>query len=116
MASIGTRDDEHTDFWDVAEPFLASGRLIEGTMMGTQCLRVATNDQFVATVERVTGNLVIKLPKTRVAELIAAGEGLSFAPAKRVFSEWVAIPTFDEQRWTGLIHESVAFVSASSEE
>jgi hypothetical protein len=111
MATIGTRDDGHAAFWDIAEPFLGSGRLIEGTMMGHQCLRVAANDQFVATVERETGNLVVKLPKARVAELIAAGEGLSFAPATKVFKEWVAIPVFDETKWTALIDESVDFVS-----
>ncbi len=90
---------------------IGAGRQIEGTMMGTQCLRVAANDQFVATVERETGNLVVKLPKARVAELIAAGEGLSFAPAKRVFAEWIAIPVFDKTKWTALIDESVDFVS-----
>lgn len=110
MATIGTRDDDHAAFWDVAEPFLGSGRLIEGTMMGHQCLRLAANDQFVATVEHETGNLVVKLPKTRVAELIAAGDGLSFAPATKVFKEWVAIPVFDEAKWTALIDESVDFV------
>lgn len=111
MASIGSRDGDHAAFWDVAEPFLGSGRLIEGTMMGHQCLRVAANDQFVATVHRETGNLVVKLPTTRVAELIAAGEGLAFAPAKKIFKEWVAIPVFDEARWSALIDESVEFVS-----
>jgi hypothetical protein len=111
MATTGTRDDDHAAFWDVAEPFLGSGRLIEGTMMGQQCLRVTANDQFVATVHRETGNLVVKLPKARVAELIDAGEGLSFAPATKVFKEWVAIPVFNEARWTSLIHESVDFVS-----
>ena len=111
MATMGTRDDDHAAFWDVAEPFLGSGRLIEGSMMGTQCLRVAANDQFVATVERETGNLVVKLPKARVAELIASGEGLPFAPATKVFNEWVAIPVFDEKKWTALIDESVDFVS-----
>lgn len=110
MAAIGTRDDAHGDFWDVAEPFLGSGRLVEGTMMGHQCLRVSDNDQFVATVDRATGNLVVKLPKQRVAELIAAGTGLPFAPATKVFKEWVAIPVFDEAEWAALIEESVEFV------
>lgn len=112
MATIGTRDEGHADFWDVAEPFLGSGRLIEGTMMGHQCLRLTENDQFVATIERETGHLVVKLPKERVAELIESGEGRPFAPAKKVFSEWVAIADFDEQRWAGLLDESIAFVSS----
>jgi len=44
------------------------------------------------------------------AELIEAGEGLAFAPAGKVFREWVALPTFDEDRWTALIEESMEFV------
>lgn len=112
MATIGTRSPGHEPFWDVAEPFLGSGRLIEGTMMGQQCLRVEANNEFVATVDRDTGNLVVKLPKGRVVELIDAGDGLPFAPATKVFKEWVAIPVFDEVRWSALIMESIAFVSA----
>ena len=109
MASKGQRDDEHEAFWDVAEPFLGAGDLVEGTMMGHQCLRSAKGG-FVATVERETGALVVKLPKARVAELIEDGDGESFAPAGKVFKEWVAIPSFDEAQWTELINESMAFV------
>ncbi len=110
MATIGTRDDGHDRFWDVAEPFLEEGELVEGTMMGHHCLRSANNDGFVATVERSSGNLVVKLPKDRVAALIEAGDGEPFAPAKKVFKEWVAIPAFDEQAWAGLLAESISFV------
>ncbi len=110
MAATGERSDEHAEFWDVAEPFLATGRLVEGTMMGHQCLRTAAGNGFVATVERSTGNLVVKLPEARVAELVDAGEGLAFAPAGKVFKEWVALPMFDERRWTELIEESMEFV------
>lgn len=110
MATIGTRDDNDRHFWEVAEPYLAAGVLVEGTMMGHQCLRAASNDGFVATVERSSGNLVVKLPKARVAELIEAGDGLPFAPAKKVFSEWVAVAGFDERRWSALLEESMEFV------
>lgn len=112
MASIGTRDDRHEAFWDVAEDFIATGRVVEGTMMGHQCLRSSGSDGFVATVERETGNLVVKLPKARVAELIADGQGLPFAPATKVFKEWVAIPAFDETTWRTLIDESIGFVDS----
>lgn len=110
MAAEGERSAGHAGFWEVAEPFLAAGRLVEGTMMGHHCLRTVEGDQFVATVERSSGNLVVKLPGERVAELIDAGEGEPFAPAGKVFREWVAIPVLDEQRWTGLIEESIEFV------
>jgi hypothetical protein len=110
MATIGTRDDAHGAFWEVAEPFLGSGRLIEGTMMGHQCLRSAVSNAFVATVERATGNLVVKLPKQRVAELIDAGAARAFAPAGKVFKEWAAVAEFDEATWTALIDEAATFV------
>ncbi len=54
---------------------------------------------------------MVKLPADRVAELVESGEGESFAPAGRVFREWVAIPTFDADRWAAFIEESIAFVS-----
>ena len=112
MATVGSRDEHHQRFWDVAEPFIDDGRLVEGTMMGHQCLRSANNDGFVATVERSSGNLVVKLPKARVAELIEAGDGEPFAPAKMVFKEWVAVPSFDERTWTTLLDESIGFVES----
>jgi len=109
MAVKGERHGHHGAFWDVAEPFLGSGRLVEGTMMGHQCLRSATGG-FIATVEHETGALVVKLPKARVLELLASGDGSPFAPAGKVFSEWVAVPSFDETQWAALILESMEFV------
>lgn len=79
-------------------------------MMGHPCLRATSGGGFVATVERSSGNLVVKLPKDRVTDLIGSGEGLAFAPAGKVFSEWVAIPKYSAERWTELIEKSIAFV------
>lgn len=110
MAAPGTRDPEHEQFWELAEPHLASGRLIEGTMMGHQCLRTAATNGFVATVTRMSGNVVVKLPKARVAELIDQGIGRSFAPAGKVFREWVELPDVDEAMWESLLAESITFV------
>ncbi len=112
MAKIGERDIHHSQFWDVAEPLIGAGVVVEGTMMGQQCLRSGATNGFVATVERTSGQLVVKLPKDRVAELIAAGVGSSFAPAGKVFSEWMAVRVFDEDQWIALISESIEFVDA----
>lgn len=114
MAAKGTRTPEHEQFWELAEPHLASGRLIEGTMMGHQCLRTAATNGFVATVTRTSGNVVVKLPKARVAELIDQGAGEPFAPAGKVFREWVELPEVDEATWETLLAESIAFVDGSS--
>lgn len=110
MATTRTRDENHRLFWEVAEPYLAAGVLVEGTMMGHQCLRLAATDGFVATIERSNGNLVVKLPKARVADLIDAGDGMPFAPAKKVFGEWVEVSVADERRWCELMEESMEFV------
>ncbi|NNE95198.1 MAG: hypothetical protein HKN24_04140 [Acidimicrobiales bacterium] len=110
MARKGERSDHHEAFWDVAEPFLGRGELVEGTMMGHQCLRSAAGG-FVATVERESGALVVKLPTQRVDALIESGDGQPFAPAGKVFREWVAVPSFDEGQWSKLLHESLTFVN-----
>lgn len=79
-------------------------------MMGFACLRSGTTGGFVATAHRSTGDLVVKLPKARVAELIDEGVGASFAPAGKVFSEWVAVSADHEQRWDALVNEAIEFV------
>ena len=114
MAQIGTREAGHEQFWELAEPHLASGRLVEGTMMGHQCLRTARTNGFVATIERATGNVVLKLSKARVAEMVEAGTGVSFAPAGKVFREWISVPDIDEDTWSTLLEESIDFVDGTT--
>ncbi|MCH7667750.1 MAG: hypothetical protein IIC71_00900 [Acidobacteria bacterium] len=80
-------------------------------MMGHHCPRAVTGGGFVATVERSSGNLVVKLPKHVVTGLVESGEGLTFTPADKVFREWVAIPKYDADRWFELIEESIEFIS-----
>jgi hypothetical protein len=96
-------------FWDVAQPLLAAGKADEGELMRSRCIRVGK--EFLAMPEYRTGDLVVKLPKHRVAELIEAGDGLAFAPAKKVFSEWVQVPVRNESLWTQLLGEGFEFVS-----
>lgn len=96
-------------FWDVAQPFLAGGKAQEGELMRSSCIRVGK--EFLAMPEYRTGDLIVKLPKARVAELIETGDGLPFAPAKKVFSEWVQVPARDESLWTALLDEGYEFVS-----
>jgi len=96
-------------FWDVAQPLLAAGTAIEGELMRSRCIRVG--QEFLAMPEYRTGDLIVKLPKDRVAELINSGVGLAFAPAKKVFKEWVQVPGRDEALWTGLLAEGLEFVS-----
>lgn len=96
-------------FWELADELRAEDpRVIEGTLMNGRCLRVGK--AFLALPDFEGSGLVVKLPKARVAELIARGEGRPFAPAGKVFAEWVAVPRPDRRRWRALLREAVAFV------
>jgi len=57
--------------------------------------------------------IVVKLPRARVDELIEAGEGAAFAPAGKVFREWVLVETHDDARWQQLLREACDFVAGS---
>lgn len=76
--------------------------------MNSRCLRVGK--EFLALVDYKGLGLVVKLPTERVAELIAKGEGEAFAPAKKVFKQWLSVPTTDRSQWRRLLKEGVQFV------
>lgn len=99
---------EATDFfWDLAEPFLADPDTSIGTLMGFPCLRV--RNAFFATCDHRSGDLIVKVPESRVAELIGSGGGQPFAPAGRTFREWVLVADRDPDRWEALLHEARHF-------
>lgn len=107
MTASDDVDDEL--FWDLAEPMIGAGKIVEGELMRSRCVRVGK--EFLAMPEYLTGDLVVKLPRERVDELIASGEGLAFAPAKKVFREWVQVPARDGVLWQRLLDEGYEFVS-----
>jgi len=94
-------------FWEVSVAALAHGDVATGTMMGLPCLRVS--GAFFASCDHRTGDLIVKLPRRRVEQLIAAGAGKPFAPAGRTFREWVLIGDRDPARWAELIDEARVF-------
>lgn len=62
---------------------------------------------------QVKGDLVVKLPKERVDDLIATGEGTRFDPGHgRLMIEWVAVPPSDAEQWVRLAEEARAYVSS----
>ncbi|MEM9654582.1 MAG: hypothetical protein AAGA65_21000 [Actinomycetota bacterium] len=96
-------------FWDLAVELQATDdRVVEGTIMGSPCLRVGK--EFLAMNHHKKDGLVVKLPAERVSELIDAGRGESFAPAGKVFKEWLAVTEVDEDRWRELLAEGITFV------
>ena len=95
-------------FWRLAAELQAEdSRIVEGTIMHGRCLRVGK--EFLALVDYKGSGLVVKLPEARVAELIGSGVGQPFAPAGRVFKEWLSVPQPDRLLWLALLREGVAF-------
>ncbi len=109
MAKQSSETAAETLFWELAEELQAADdRVVEGTIMSSSCLRVG--DEFLAMPHHKKDGLVVKLPRERVSEIIAAGDGESFAPAGKVFAEWLAVTAIDGARWRALLHEGIAFV------
>lgn len=92
-------------FWSLVDGPLREGTLTRGTIMGKPCVR--RGEEFVAMPHSRTGSLVVKLPRDRVQALIQEGTGKEFAPAGRVFKEWLLVPEGDEGVWGRLIGEAV---------
>jgi hypothetical protein len=79
------------------------------TMMGYPCVRRA--GRFFASFDTRADALVVKLPRERVGELIAAGIGDPFAPNGRVFREWVTIRPLDSELWADVLAEARDFAA-----
>lgn len=90
-----------------AELCLTDPTVTRSTMMGFPCLRVG--GAFAASFDHRSGDLVVKLPAARVTALVDGGRGQPFAPAGRVFREWVAVAGRDEARWRELLAEALTF-------
>ena len=102
--------DQPTDFfWEASAAALTRSGVVTGTMMGFPCLRVS--GAFFASCDHRSGDLIVKLPRHRVEQLIAAGVGKPFAPAGRAFREWILIAGRDQARWAQLIDEARAFAA-----
>jgi hypothetical protein len=78
------------------------------TMMGLPCLRI--DGRFFAAFDRRDDALLVKLPASRVDDLLGAGRAHPFAPAGRRFREWAAIGTDLRDDWPELLREALAFV------
>ena len=96
-------------FWSLAAELEAEDpRVVEGSIMSSRCLRVG--NEFLALVDHKGSGLVVKLPRSRVEALVEEGVGRPFAPAGKVFREWVSVPAPDRELWSRLLREGIAFV------
>jgi len=55
-------------------------------------------------------NIVVKLPKERVKELLNSGEGLPYDPGNgKIMKEWVIIPFDYSDKWIAYAKEAMKF-------
>ncbi len=79
----------------------------EGKGFGSGALKV--NDKIFAMMSS-KGELVVKLPKKRVDELVSAGKGERFDPGHgRLMKEWLVVGT-GSATWVKLAREACNFV------
>ena len=103
------RGESNEAFWRAAGRLIAEGKVDEGSIMGGPCVRRA--GEFVAMPHHKGQGIVLKLTATRVAELIATAGGEPFAPAGRVFREWVLMRAENDELWAALLDEACALAA-----
>jgi hypothetical protein len=100
-------DDPRDLYNELTDDLLYDPAIGRATMMGFPCVRLA--GKFLASFDSKARCLVVKLPRERVTELVENGNGDLFAPAGKVFREWVSIPTVNRRLWQRLLAEAVDF-------
>lgn len=100
-------DDARHLYDELTDDLLYDPAIGRATMMGYPCVRLA--GRFLASFDDKAGCLVVKLPRERVTQLVVNGQGDPFAPAGKVFREWVSIPTVDRSLWQTVLAEAVDF-------
>ena len=91
---------------EVTLPSAAKGR-----MFGASALKV--DNRIFAMLTK--GELVVKLPRHRVAELVASGTGRPFSSGQgRVMKEWVTIALAHGGSWDELADEARQFAGSQA--
>lgn len=97
---------------ELTDDLLYDPLVSRSTMMGYPCLR--HQGRFFGSYSTRDEALVVKLPRERVAEVVASGSGEPFAPAGKVFREWVLLPTPDRAFWRSMLEEAVDFARTAT--
>jgi len=100
-------DDARVLYDELTDDLLYDPAIGRATMMGYPCVRLA--GRFLASYDDKAACLVVKLPRERVSELVENGDGDPFAPAGKVFREWVSVPAVDRRLLQTLLAEAVDF-------
>jgi hypothetical protein len=104
--AAGTADQRYSE---IVEEFLGRpGVSREGRGFGSSALKI--HGKIFAMLSS-SGSFVVKLPRQRVAELVAAGHGTPFETRPgRVMKEWLDLNAESGQDWASLAEEALAFV------
>jgi hypothetical protein len=100
-------DEARALYDELTDDLLYDPAIGRATMMGFPCVRLA--GRFLASYDDKAGGLVVKLPRDRVEALVEQGAGEPFAPAGKVFREWVSISKVDRSLWQAALTEAVEF-------
>lgn len=97
---------------DAADEYAAGRAGVEqAKMFGSGGLRV--RGRFFATFGN--GRFVVKLPRERVDELVASGQGVRFDPGSgRAMKEWVVLEPTTKADCLAFLDEARAFVQPSA--
>jgi hypothetical protein len=110
MTSVGRKPRTPEEIWGpIGEAELRLRGVKGGTGFGrSEGLRVSNKIYAML----VNGELVVRIPKARVDELVDAGIGRRFEPSPgRVMKEWLSLPPAASRRWRSIVAEARAFVS-----
>lgn len=96
-------------FEQVVQSYRGERGVTTARMFGSYGLKV--NGKVFAMLYK--GQLVVKLPAARAAQLVSGGRGRYFSPGKgKVMKEWVAVTSPPGAGWRRLADEAKAFVGA----
>jgi hypothetical protein len=86
-----------------------SGKADEKKKFGWDALKIDGKIFAMLSEDR----LVVKLPRTRVDELVASGDGERFDPGHgRLMKEWLSLDPSSKKEWLPLAKEAMMFVGA----
>lgn len=104
--------DAHAEqrFEQLAVQFLADPTVTQGTGFGSSPGLRTTGKIFAMLVN---SELVVKLPKARVDQLVASGTGGRFDPGHgRLMKEWATVALAAAESWEQLAVEALQFVGS----
>ncbi|WP_049793712.1 MmcQ/YjbR family DNA-binding protein [Hoyosella subflava] len=99
---------------DIARDFADEHDVVMGTMFRSPGLRVGGK---VFAFLGSNGELIVKLPRTRAAELVDEGTAEAVVMGKRTMRKWILLPARGDSAskltlWRDLAYEAYRFVGA----